>query len=115
MSIASALKDLVEAFGGDPTAKNISGLIEELAEAVDTASEEGGIVINQLELPTVTATDNGKVLTVVSGEWAAAAVTSPEAELPAVTSADNGKVLTVVDGEWAAVAASAETEQTEAG
>lgn len=54
-------------------------------------------------LPEVDASDNGDVLTVVSGEWAAAA---PASELPAVSGTDEGKVLTVVDNsgsyEWAA-------------
>ena len=58
-------------------------------------------------LPEVDASDNGDVLTVVSGEWAAAA---PASELPAVSNTDEGKVLTVVDNdgtyEWAAAAAS---------
>lgn len=54
-------------------------------------------------LPEVDASDNGDVLTVVSGEWAAAA---PAGGLPEVTSTDEGKVLTVVDNsgtyEWEA-------------
>lgn len=35
MSIKSALKDVVTAFGGNPSSKNISGLLEELAIAKD--------------------------------------------------------------------------------
>ena len=50
-----------------------------------------------IELPTVTATDNGKVLMVVNGEWAVGTVSS---QLPAVTASDDGKVLMVVDGTW---------------
>lgn len=54
-------------------------------------------------LPEVDASDNGDVLTVVSGEWAAAA---PAGGLPSVSSTDEGKVLTVVDNsgsyEWSA-------------
>lgn len=50
------------------------------------------------ELPAVTADNNGQVLTVVEGAWAAAAVPT---ELPAVTAEDNGDVLTVVEGAWA--------------
>lgn len=53
------------------------------------------------DLPSVDSGDNGKLLTVVSGEWAAA--NSP---VPTVSSTDNGKVLTVVEGEWSAASAS---------
>ena len=49
-------------------------------------------------LPEVSATDNGDILRVVSGEWAKA-----DAELPAVSSDDNGKLLGVSEGEWGLV------------
>ena len=53
-------------------------------------------------LPTVTAADNGKLMGVSGGAWAA--VTAPT-ELPAVTAADAGKVLTVDEsGKWVAAA-----------
>lgn len=50
-------------------------------------------------LPSVTSSDNGKVLSVVSGAWSA---TKPASSLPAVSSSDNGKVLSVVNGAWSA-------------
>ena len=49
------------------------------------------------ELPAVSSTDNGKVLTVVEGAWAKAAI---PAQLPSVTGTDNGKALMVSGGKW---------------
>lgn len=54
------------------------------------------------ELPDVSASDNGKLLGVSSGSWAAVAAPT---ELPAVTASDNGKILKVVEGAWAAASA----------
>ena len=54
--------------------------------------------VDVTELPAVTSADNGKVLMVVEGKWAAAAIPS---QLPAVTTEDAGKVLTVdAEGAW---------------
>ena len=59
--------------------------------------------VNVTELPAVTSSDAGKILTVnAEGKWVAAA---PASQLPAVTSSDSGKVLTVsAQGVWAAAA-----------
>jgi len=54
-----------------------------------------------IELPSVTSSDNGDVLTVVNGAWNKA---DAPTELPTVTADDNGKVLKVVDGAWAVAA-----------
>lgn len=89
-----ALKALYVALGG--TASDVADLnvIPDVINKIAEHITSGGTA----ELPTVTAENDGDVLTVVDGAWAAAA---PEAELPAVTAEDNGKVLKVVDGEWA--------------
>lgn len=52
-------------------------------------------------LPSVSASDNGKVLGVSNGAWAV--VEGGGSSLPTVTSSDEGKVLTVnSSGEWVA-------------
>lgn len=50
-------------------------------------------------LPSVTSSDNNKVMTVVNGTWTAQA---PASGLPSVSTADNDKVLKVVNGNWTA-------------
>lgn len=68
--------------------------LETIAGKLDSASASA--------LPAVTAADNGKLMGVSEGAWAAIAAPT---ELPAVTSADEGKVLTVdKDGNWVAAA-----------
>lgn len=48
-------------------------------------------------LPSVSGTDNGSVLKVISGEWKKGDET---VELPAVTAENNGAILKVADGAW---------------
>lgn len=97
MTTPEALKAVYAALGG--TAADVAGLVTtpEIIEKLAALLAAGEIAV----LPTVSASDNGKVLTVSSGEWAAV---MPTAELPAVTGDDDDKVLTVVDGAWAAAA-----------
>lgn len=67
MTNVAALKTLYVAFGG--SADDVASLTETSAIIAKLATLAGNIGI---ELPKVTASDNGKVLTVVSGKWAAA-------------------------------------------
>lgn len=101
-----ALKAILTAFGQTTDEKTEKGLLFQIAESFQTAAEEGNIVINVIELPTVTSDDNGKVLGVSNGEWA---VIDAPVELPTVSSTDNGKVLGVVEGTWG-VMSTAESE-----
>ena len=74
-----------------------------LAQAKDIAVDENGKRLSEklpeLELPKVTAADNGKVLSVAGGAWAASDLPT---ELPKVDEEDNGKILTVEAGKWSA-------------
>lgn len=75
-SIRNGLKEILVAIGKTPESKSTSGLIDEIADAIQTAAEGDGIIVNILELPAVTATDNGKVLGVVNGQWAVMDISS---------------------------------------
>ena len=90
----TALKNLYVALGG--TAADVANkvTIPDMINAIATVAPSA-------ELPAVTGSDNGNVLTVVGGVWAKAALPTPTAELPEVTGDDNGDVLTVVEGSWA--------------
>ena len=73
--------------------KDVVGALDEINKSLQLAAGE---------LPPVDADDNGKVLTVVEGEWSKADIPS---QLPAVTASDAGAVLTVnAEGKWVAVA-----------
>jgi hypothetical protein len=65
-----ALKAILSAFGQTTTEETEKGLIFQISDAFQTATEEGQIVLNVIELPEVTNADNGKVLGVVNGKWA---------------------------------------------
>lgn len=94
MTTVEALKALYVALGGDADDFDGITIIPDAINKIATLITSGATK----ELPTVTGSDNGKVLTVVTGAWAAAAI---PAQLPAVTADDNGKVLKVTDGAWA--------------
>lgn len=64
-----ALRNLYVALGGD--AEDVADLviIPDLINAIATQAALIVTAANTKELPTVTATDNGKILKVVDGEW----------------------------------------------
>lgn len=63
-----ALANLFAALGGDPADVADITTIPEMINAIASHVSAGGAA----ELPAVEAADDGKVLTVVSGKWAAA-------------------------------------------
>ena len=63
------------------------------------AADAKSAAIKALELPNISSSNNGSVLTVVNGAWDAAPI--PE-ELPVIDVNDNGKVLTAVNSSWVA-------------
>lgn len=93
----TALQALYVALGG--TAADVADItiIPDMINAIATQAATVVEAANAKELPSVSSTDNGKLLTVVSGKWAKAAAPT---ELPTVTADDNGKVLKVADGAW---------------
>jgi hypothetical protein len=64
-----ALKAILSAFGQTTTEKTEKGLLFQISDAFQSATEDGSIVINVIELPEVTSADNGKVLGVINGKW----------------------------------------------
>lgn len=87
-----ALKAVYVALGGNAADVADLTLIPDVINAI------AAVAASSVELPAVSASDNGNVLTVVNGKWAKAAVPT---ELPAVSASDNGDVLKVIDGVWA--------------
>ena len=70
-----ALKALYVALGG--TASDVADItiIPDMINAIATVAASVTSAASTSELPKVTTSDNGKVLTVVTGKWAAAAAT----------------------------------------
>ena len=97
MTNLEQLKAIYVALGG--TAADVAGLTNNAEVLAQIAVQAAVAISGACELPTVTKSDEGKVLTVDNkGKWIAAL---PASQLPAVTATDNGSVLKVVDGEWA--------------
>lgn len=95
MTTPEALRDLYTALGGSSADVANLAVTPELISALATAAA----TIAAATLPAVSSTNNGQILTVVNGKWAAA---DPVSQLPTVTATNNGQVLTVVSGAWAA-------------
>lgn len=70
----TALQALYVALGG--TASDVAdiNIIPDMINAIATQAATVVEAANTKELPKVTSTDNGNVLTVVSGKWAKAAL-----------------------------------------
>lgn len=71
---------------GTYTAKKASVDVEEIEAGIDAAAAAG--------LPSVTSSDNGKLMQVKSGKW------QKINGIPEVTGADNRKIPIVDDGKW---------------
>ena len=71
LSTVQALKKLYVTLGGNAADVADITLIPDMINAIAALDITGGTS----ELPEVTADDNGKILKVVDGEWAAAAET----------------------------------------
>ena len=67
-----ALKALYVALGGSAGDVANIVLIPDMINAIATKAATVVAAANAKELPSVSSTDNGKVLTVVSGKWAKA-------------------------------------------
>lgn len=102
VKLGGSLTDTYDAIADGAAVGNYTNIPDCIEACTQKAGSGGG----GASLPSVSASDNGDVLTVVSGAWAKA---DPPTELPTVSASDNGDVLTVVEGAWAkAVPQSAE-------
>lgn len=73
-STITALQNLYVALGGDLSAVAEINIIPDMINAIATQAATVVTAANAKELPSVSASDNDKVLTVVDGKWAAAAL-----------------------------------------
>lgn len=69
ITIKDELRDLIQTLGKKPEGITLKQLLDELEDVFQGAADDGGIVVN-IDLPSVTSADNGKVLGVVNGHWA---------------------------------------------
>lgn len=70
----AALKALYTALGGSASDVADVTLIPDMISAIATKAAAVAEAASAKELPSVTASDDGKVLTVVSGKWEKAAL-----------------------------------------
>lgn len=101
MTILEALKAVLTALGGNPATLPAGATNADVIAAIATAAATVTSAATTKELPAVTGSNNGQVLTVYQGAWKAKDL---PAELPAVTAENNGEVLTVDAGAWKAKA-----------
>ena len=69
ITIKDELRDLIQTLGKEPEGITYKQLLDELQDVFQDAAVGGGIVVD-VNLPSVTSVDNGKVLGVVDGQWA---------------------------------------------
>lgn len=102
---------VLNVYGGTDTSVDVIVKFFKSATYYDSLGSMWVPVKAEDELPSVSWSDNGKVLTVKDSKWQAV---EPEggSGLPDVTTEDNGKTLKVVDGEWSVVTTSDGTSYT---
>jgi len=111
--IVSALQQLIGVVDPNGTAvaaaEKLNGLTVEInglsagaspTAALTTVNNHYHLALNvPIELPTVTASNNGQIIKVENGVYT---VAEPPSGLPTITAADDGKILQADNGEWVA-------------
>lgn len=90
MTTIQALQNLYVTLGGEASDVANINTIPAMIEAINTIAASAGI-----ELPAVSETDNGDVLTVVDGAWTKAAPTTPDISIFASGTIDPSGTATV--------------------